>query len=114
MSKEKTYRVAWETYKNGSHVFHVRQMTGRNAKEVRKAFDAEYGYIKGKVPFPYHLSVRPWKDYNLELPDADQKVYVWTEQGCYYHAYYTNGKFYCNGFTMIPMSIITKWTARII
>ena len=42
MSKLKTYRVSWETFRNGYHTFHIKEMTGQSAKDVRKAFESMY------------------------------------------------------------------------
>lgn len=113
MGKSKVYKIIWETYKNNNHVFHVQPMMGENAKAVRQAFERDYGYIKGKVPYPYHLSIKPWKDHIIPcMPSNNTKVTVWSEQGYCMNAFYDDGTFYTYGFTKIPKSIITKWKVR--
>ena len=121
MSKLKTYRVSWETFRNGSHVFHVRTMTGQNATEVRKAFESMYTEMAmemhhcrlDKVPYHFRLTVKPLREYQIELPTKWTKADVWTEQGVCWSAYY-DGKNFRTSYdnALIPMSIITKWQER--
>lgn len=120
MSKLKTYRVSWETFRNGYHTFHIKEMTGRNATEVRTEFKTLYPNMAmemhrcqwNKIPHPFRLTVKPWREYQIELPTKWTKADVWTEQGVCWSAYY-DGKHFRTSYdnALIPQSIITKWQA---
>lgn len=121
MSKLRTYRVSWETFRNGYHTFHIKEMTGRSAKDVRMEFESMYTDMAmemhhcrwDKVPHHFRLTVKPLMEYQIELPTKWTKADVWTEQGVCWSAYY-DGKHFRTSYdnALIPLPIITKWQER--